>query len=76
MKKAKKWVLLANYYDRSLLRTRLSAYLGTKIFNTVWNASFVPVNLFVNGVFNGTYDFGEQIVLNKNRIKFLVYILL
>lgn len=68
MNKAKKWVLLANYYDRTLLRTRFSSYLGTKIFNTVWNASFVPVNLFVNGVFNGTYDFGEQIVLNKNRI--------
>ncbi|MCR4736523.1 MAG: CotH kinase family protein [Treponema sp.] len=68
MKKSKRWVLLANYFDRSMLRNRLASYMGTKIFNSTWNASFEPANLYVNGVYCGTYDLGEQIKIESKRV--------
>lgn len=68
MKEHKRWVLMANFYDRSMVRTRFAAYLGNEIYNSTWNASFVPVNLFVNGIYCGTYDVGEQIKIDENRV--------
>ena len=68
MKKSKRWVLLANYYDRSQLRNRLASYMGTEIYNSSWNPSFEPANLYVNGVYCGTYDVGEMIKIEKKRV--------
>lgn len=68
MKKNERWVLLANYFDRSLIRTEFASYIENKIFNSTWNASFVPVNLYFNGKFIGTYDIGENNRIGKNRI--------
>lgn len=68
MKKAKRWVLMANYFDRSLIRTEFAGYLGNNVFNSYWNASFIPVNLYVNNRFIGTYDWGECNKIAKQRI--------
>lgn len=68
MPAAKKWVLLANYFDRSLLRNQFAAALGTKVFNSEWNPHFVPVNLYINDKYTGTYDIGEAITTDKNRV--------
>lgn len=68
MKKAKRWVLMANYYDRSLIRTQLAGYIDNNIFNATWNASFTPVNLYINGEFAGTYDLGEANKIAKQRV--------
>lgn len=68
MKKAKRWVLMANYYDRSLIRTQLAGYLDNEFFNATWNAKFTPVNLYINGDFVGTYDLGESNKIAKQRV--------
>lgn len=68
MKKNKRWVLMANHFDRSLIRNRFTGYLGRNIFNSAWNAKFKPVNVYINGTFIGTYDLGEQIKIGNNRV--------
>lgn len=68
MQKAKRWVLMANYYDRSLIRTELAGYIDHEFFNATWNARFTPVNLYINNEFVGTYDFGECNKIAKQRI--------
>lgn len=68
MKKNKRWVLVANHSDKSLLRNDYASYLGTQIFNSEWNPSFKSVNLYYNGEYWGTYLFGEQIKINSNRV--------
>lgn len=68
MPKSKRWVLMANYFDRSLIRTQFAGFLGNNIFNSYWNASFKPVNVYINGMFMGTYDLGECNKVEKNRV--------
>lgn len=68
MKKSKRWCVIANYYDKTLLRNKFVSYLGNEIFNTVWNSSFVSVDMIINGSYRGTYLLGENIKLESNRI--------
>lgn len=69
MKKGKKWVLVANYSDKTLLRNDFASYLGNEIFtNMTWNPSFKAVDFILNGEYKGTYLLGEQIKIDKNRI--------
>lgn len=68
MKNHKSWVLCANYLDRSMIRNRFSSYIANNVFNSTWNAQFKPVNLYLNNQFCGTYDLGEKIKINKNRV--------
>ncbi len=69
MPKSKKWVLIANYSDKSLLRNQFASILGNAIYtNMTWNPSFQPVELILNGNYEGTYLLGEQIKIEKNRV--------
>lgn len=68
MPKSKRWVLMANYFDRSLIRTEFAGYMGNNVFNSYWNASFKPVNVYINGNYYGTYDLGECNKIAKNRV--------
>lgn len=68
MKKHKRWVLVPNASDKSLVRNLYAYYLGNHVFNSQWCPSFVPVNLFYNGKYWGVYILGEQIKINKNRV--------
>lgn len=64
----KKWVLIANYADKTLLRNYLASYLGNNLFNSHWNPEFKIVDVVLNGEFLGTYLLGEQIKIGKNRL--------
>jgi len=68
MSKDKRWVLMANYFDRALIRNRFVGTLGNEIYNTCWNAQFTPVNVYVNEKFIGTYDLGEQVKIGSKRV--------
>lgn len=69
----KRWVLLANWKDRTLLRNTV-AFDMAKIFeNTLeggieWNPTGQHVELIYNGVHVGTYFLCEQIKIDKNRL--------
>ena len=67
MGKSKTWVLLANYFDGSLIRNHLAAWLGESV-----GLEYTPQGVFaevvMNGEYLGNYYLCEQIQVNKNRV--------
>ncbi len=64
--KGKHWVLLANYFDESLLRNKLGSdlalSLGLDAMDSTW------VELILNGKYVGNYQLCEQVRIATNRI--------
>ena len=67
--KNKSFALVANYFDKTLLRN-ISAYeLATTVFtNMAWAPSVKPVHLFVNGVYSGIYGVTETVKIGSKRV--------
>ena len=67
MPKAKKWVLLANAGDDSLVRNQItydfSKYIGVK-----YQPVCKPVDLYVNQQYYGSYSLSEKVEIKSNRI--------
>ncbi|MCR4717224.1 MAG: CotH kinase family protein, partial [Lachnospiraceae bacterium] len=67
MGKNKHWVLLANYYDYSLMRNKLTYYLAEKM-----GLEFTPKSIFVDvvmdGEYLGSYQLSQHIRLGKYNI--------
>lgn len=66
MPKHKRWVLLANWLDRTLLRNDLAFYLAHQ--TDTWAPHGEPVELVLNNVHVGNYYLCEQIKIDKNRV--------
>ncbi|MCZ7629429.1 MAG: CotH kinase family protein [Microthrixaceae bacterium] len=67
MPKAKDWVLLANYNDRSQLRTWTAQSMGD-LTSLAWTPSSVHVELVLNGKYVGVYQLTEQVEVDSNRV--------
>jgi len=67
MPEDKEWVLLANYADKSLIRTSLALELGKKA-SFAYTPNMQHVDLILNGVYQGSYLIGEQIKVSKGRV--------
>lgn len=65
---AKKWCIIANYSDKTLLRNAFASYLGTEVLNAEWNPHFEQADVIFGGEYFGTYILGEAITLTKGRI--------
>ncbi|MCC7200107.1 MAG: CotH kinase family protein [Gammaproteobacteria bacterium] len=65
---AKNWVLLASYFDMSLMRTQLAFDVARRLTNLSFTPSALPVDLFLNGAYQGTYTVGEQMEIGSGRI--------
>lgn len=63
----KHWVLLANYFDNSLLRNRLTYYLGKQL-GMEYTPKLVPVDVIINHEYLGSYYLCEQIRLGESRV--------
>ena len=67
MPKHKRWVLLANWLDRTLLRNAASFDLASRS-----GLAYTPrgqfVEVFINGEHKGNYFLCEQIKVDKNRV--------
>ena len=68
METSKRWVLINNHVDKSLLRNILASNIGNTIFNSYWNPSFESVDLVLNNEYKGTYILGESIKIDKKRV--------
>lgn len=70
----KRWVLLANWVDRTLMRNAIAnetaKYFKTQFPNDglLWNPSGQFVELVYNGVHVGNYYLCEQIKIDENRL--------
>jgi hypothetical protein len=67
MAKAKDYVLLAEYNDKSLIRNYMAHYM-TGFLDTGHQLETRFVNLYLNGSFRGVYLLTEQIEVDKNRL--------
>ncbi|MBQ5912323.1 MAG: CotH kinase family protein [Bacteroidaceae bacterium] len=63
----KEWVLLANYTDKTSLRNETAFDLG-RMSNLEYTNRTHFVDVVLNGVYNGTYQLGEQLKISKNRV--------
>ena len=68
MGKSKKWALVANHYDRSLLRNSAAGFVGKIFTNLEWTPKDSAVDLYVNGSFRGSYILIERVNLEGGRI--------
>lgn len=67
MGKAKKWALLSNYLDHSMLRNKLTEEM-CKAAGMECVMDSVFVDLYADGSYRGTYQLYERVQIQKNRI--------
>ncbi|MDR1335493.1 MAG: CotH kinase family protein [Tannerella sp.] len=63
----KDWVLLANYSDKSLLRTAAGFELS-RLTGMPWTPRMRYVDVFLNGNYEGQYLLGEHVKASPDRI--------
>lgn len=66
MPKHKRWVFLANWLDRTMLRNDIAFYLARQ--TGAWAPNGKPVELVLNGVHVGNYYLCEQIKIDEDRV--------
>ena len=66
MPKHKRWVLLANWMDRTLLRNDVAFEMARRVMDWAPRGKFVE--LYLNGVHQGNYYLCEQIKPDENRV--------
>lgn len=66
MPKHKRWVLLANWMDRTLLRNDIAFEMARSVM--AWAPRGRFVELYLNGEHQGNYYLCEQIKVDKNRV--------
>ncbi|MGH3474981.1 MAG: CotH kinase family protein [Aeromicrobium sp.] len=64
----KTWILLANYGDRSLVRTALGYDMGAGLDGLSWTPRHTFTELYINGDYKGSYQISESIKIDKNRV--------
>ncbi|MDR2773780.1 MAG: CotH kinase family protein [Tannerella sp.] len=67
MSAEKDWVMLANYGDKTLMRTAFALELSERM-NFPWTPENRFVEVFLNGEFIGNYNLTEHIEQGENRI--------
>lgn len=67
MGKNKHWVLLANYYDNSLLRNKITYWLGSQL-NMPFTPKSEPVDVVMNGEYYGSYFLCEHVRVGETRV--------
>ena len=68
MAEAKPWVLLANYFDNSLVRNRLAFWVGAEL-GMAFTPQCVPVDVVMNERYLGSYLLCEQVGIGKGRVE-------
>lgn len=65
--KAKKWTLINNYGDKTLLRNCL-AFEVSKRLNAIYTPWAQPVDVIMNGEYKGCYQLCDQISVDRARV--------
>lgn len=67
MPKHRRWCLLANYMDRTLMRNKVAYYLAGQT-SLAWTPRCEYAELFLNGEYQGQYLVAEHVKVDKNRV--------
>ena len=65
--KAKKWTLINNYGDKTLMRNLL-AFRISQLFGMPYTPYGQAVDVILNGEYKGCYQLCDQIEVNENRV--------
>ena len=68
MPKHKRWCLLANWVDRTLIRNAVGFEIARQMSSLAYTPRGEFVELFLNGKFEGNYYLCEQIKVDENRV--------
>jgi hypothetical protein len=63
-----RWVLLTNAFDPTMLRSFTGFYLSANQSKLDYTPRMVFVDLYLNGQYQGVYEFGEHIKIDENRV--------
>jgi hypothetical protein len=66
--KDKTWILLANYGDRTLVRSGVAWDVSSVLDNLKWTPRNQFAELYLNGRYQGSYQLVESIKVSKHRI--------
>lgn len=66
--KAKKWTLINNYGDKTLMRNLLAFELS-RCFDMPYTPYAQPVDVLLNGEYKGCYQLCDHIDVRKNRVE-------
>ena len=72
MEKSKKWVLLANAFDKTLLRNKMALDFAL-LLNFPYSPEAVFVEVYLDGRYRGLYLLTEAVNEGKNRVSMNVY---
>jgi len=64
----KRWNLMANFSDKTLLRTEVAFKLGAIFDNLAWTPRSKQVDLYINDQSFGVYQITEAIKIDANRV--------
>ena len=67
MPKHKRWILLANFMDRTLMRNLVSMKVSS-LTGLAWTPRCQPVELVLNGKHRGSYLLIEQVRVDETRV--------
>lgn len=67
MAKAKKWILLANAFDDSMLRNKVALYAGDAV-GLPYTPDSQYVDLWIDSSYRGTYQITEKVEIDTNRL--------
>ena len=67
MPEDKKWVLLAEKSDKSMIRNKIARYMG-ELSDLEYTPNAEYVELFINEDYQGTYLIGQKVEESENRV--------
>lgn len=67
MSNDKNWALLANYFDKTLLRN-ITAFEISRIADMKWTPKSVSVDYYMNGTYRRVYSLTEHVRVSSERI--------
>ncbi|MCR5201671.1 MAG: CotH kinase family protein [Lachnospiraceae bacterium] len=67
MGKSKHWVLLANYYDYSLMRNKLTNKLAEEM-GLEYTPKSISVDVVISGEYYGSYQLSQQVRIEKSSV--------
>ena len=68
MPKHKKWVLISNYRDKTLLRNNVAWWISSRLSGIKYTPRFYHVELILNGRHRGVYQLVEQVRIDDDRV--------
>ncbi len=64
----KDWVLVPNYYDKTLIRNAVAHKMASVMEHLYYNPTHIMVDLFVNGEYRGVYSLSDKIEVASEKI--------